>query len=88
MILLQIVAVGREVPPEYQLGKRICVENHFYCGYCYQCTHGEPKAYQYCTIPINLIVGHSYTVKINSLPVECLVSLVCNINIVQSSLIC
>lgn len=36
----EIVAIGTGVPPEYQVGKRICVENHFYCGDCYQCTHG------------------------------------------------
>ena len=37
----QIVSVGPEVPPEYAVGSRVCVENHFYCGHCYQCTHGE-----------------------------------------------
>ena len=36
----QIFALGPSVPPEYSVGKRICVENHFYCGHCYQCTHG------------------------------------------------
>ena len=38
---LQIVAVGPDVPPEFKIGNRICVENHYYCGHCYQCTHGE-----------------------------------------------
>ncbi len=38
---LQIVAVGSEVPQEYAIGNRVCVENHFYCGKCYQCTHGN-----------------------------------------------
>ena len=38
----QIVGVGPDVPPEYAVGRRVCVENHFYCGHCYQCTHGTP----------------------------------------------
>ena len=33
--------LGSDVPQEYQIGKRVCVENHYYCGHCYQCTHGE-----------------------------------------------
>lgn len=37
----EIVAVGHDVSAEYCIGKRVCVENHFYCGYCYQCTHGN-----------------------------------------------
>lgn len=37
---MQIVAVGPDVPAEFVIGKRVCVENHFYCGHCYQCTHG------------------------------------------------
>lgn len=37
----QIVAVGPEAPQEYAVGRRVCVENHFFCGHCYQCTHGE-----------------------------------------------
>jgi len=40
-VQLQIVAVGPEVSSEYAIGKRVCVENHFYCGHCYQCTHGK-----------------------------------------------
>lgn len=40
-VLLQIVAIGASVPAEYEVGKRVCVENHFFCGHCYQCTHGE-----------------------------------------------
>ena len=42
---LQIVAVGPSVPPEFAIGKRVCVENHYYCGKCYQCTHGELIVY-------------------------------------------
>ena len=38
---MQIVSVGPDVSPEYAVGKRVCVENHFYCGHCYQCTHGK-----------------------------------------------
>lgn len=39
--------VGRVVRrgPQAQsvpLGARVCVENHFYCGSCYQCRHGAP----------------------------------------------
>ena len=37
----QIVAVGPNVPPDYAIGKRVCVENHFYCGDCYQCKHSN-----------------------------------------------
>ncbi|XP_065912483.1 L-threonine 3-dehydrogenase-like isoform X2 [Dysidea avara] len=37
----EIVAVGSNVPPEYAIGKRVCVENHFYCGECFQCKHDE-----------------------------------------------
>ena len=38
--LVQIVSAGPGVAAEYTPGKRVCVENHFYCGKCYQCTHG------------------------------------------------
>ena len=41
VICTQIIAVGPNVPPEYSVRRRICVENHFYCGHCYQCTHGS-----------------------------------------------
>ena len=41
-VCLQIVEAGPLAPKEYAVGKRVCVENHFYCGSCYQCTHGEP----------------------------------------------
>ena len=37
---VQIVAMGPNVPAEFAIGKRVCVENHYYCGQCYQCTHG------------------------------------------------
>ena len=40
-----IAAVGSDVPLEYQVGKRIGVENHYYCGNCYQCTHGLTTLY-------------------------------------------
>jgi len=29
-----------------KVGDRICVENHYYCGKCYQCTHGLPHICQ------------------------------------------
>eukprot|EP00731_Ephydatia_muelleri_P015719 Em0009g143a len=35
----EIVEAGPLAPKEYAVGKRVCVENHFYCGGCYQCTH-------------------------------------------------
>ncbi len=34
------MAVGPDVPERFEIGKRVCVENHFFCGTCYQCTHG------------------------------------------------
>jgi len=46
----EIVGVGPDVPPEYAVGRRVCVENHFYCGHCYQCTHGTPSLYKVVTI--------------------------------------
>jgi len=36
-----IAAVGKDVSADYKIGARICVENHYYCGKCYQCTHGK-----------------------------------------------
>ena len=39
--LLQIVGVGPDVPEQFCVGGRVCVENHFFCGHCYQCTHGQ-----------------------------------------------
>ncbi|XP_003382382.1 PREDICTED: uncharacterized protein LOC100635091 [Amphimedon queenslandica] len=42
----EIVQLGSDVPQEYQIGKRICVENHYYCGHCYQCMHGQPHICQ------------------------------------------
>ena len=47
MSSFQIVAVGPNVPSEYAVGKRVCVENHFYCGDCYQCKHGNDTSL-YC----------------------------------------
>lgn len=37
----EIVAVGPNVSSDYAIGKRVCVENHFYCGDCYQCKHDQ-----------------------------------------------
>jgi threonine dehydrogenase-like Zn-dependent dehydrogenase len=42
----EIIAVGPNTPLEYEIGKRVCVENHYYCGKCYQCTHDEPHICQ------------------------------------------
>ena len=41
LCVVQIVSAGPGVTAEYAPGKRVCVENHFYCGKCYQCTHGR-----------------------------------------------
>lgn len=35
--------VGRDDIP---VGTRVCVENHYYCGECYQCTHDLPHICQ------------------------------------------
>eukprot|EP00118_Oscarella_pearsei_P009890 m.58182 g.58182 ORF g.58182 m.58182 type:complete len:225 (+) comp34797_c0_seq3:572-1246(+) len=35
----QIVVAGPGCPPQYKIGKRVCCENHYYCGDCYQCNH-------------------------------------------------
>ena len=35
----QVVALGPDVKEPLNIGQRVCVENHFYCGTCYQCTH-------------------------------------------------
>ncbi|XP_062515892.1 L-threonine 3-dehydrogenase-like [Corticium candelabrum] len=37
----EIVGVGPNCPPEFTVGKRVCCENHYYCGYCYQCSHDQ-----------------------------------------------
>lgn len=38
-MVAEIQEVGEGVPEEYAVGKRVCVENHFFCGKCYQCNH-------------------------------------------------
>jgi threonine dehydrogenase-like Zn-dependent dehydrogenase len=35
-----VVGVGEEVEG-FGVGDRVCVENHFFCGHCYQCTHDQ-----------------------------------------------
>ncbi|XP_065191971.1 L-threonine 3-dehydrogenase-like [Sycon ciliatum] len=37
----EIVSVGSDVGAEFEVGKRVCCENHYYCGHCYQCTHDQ-----------------------------------------------
>ena len=44
----QIIACGPEAPVQYAVGARVCVENHFYCGHCYQCTHGTASLMHDC----------------------------------------
>lgn len=34
-----------QVKEPLQIGQRVCVENHFYCGTCYQCTHSTSMFY-------------------------------------------
>jgi len=37
-----VVAHGPNNPrPELTVGTRVCVENHYYCGTCFQCTHEQ-----------------------------------------------
>ena len=36
-----VVATGKEVDSKFQIGCRVAVENHFYCGECFQCCRGE-----------------------------------------------
>ena len=36
-----VVAKGKDANPKFTLGSRITVENHFYCGYCFQCKRCE-----------------------------------------------
>jgi 2-desacetyl-2-hydroxyethyl bacteriochlorophyllide A dehydrogenase len=37
----EIVGVGDDVGEQFSVGGRVCVENHFFCGHCYQCTHDQ-----------------------------------------------
>ena len=36
-----VVGRGAEVDTSFTFGCRVAVENHYYCGTCYQCTHDE-----------------------------------------------
>lgn len=35
--------VGPDCEEKLFIGQRICCENHFYCGKCYQCLHGRDE---------------------------------------------
>jgi threonine dehydrogenase-like Zn-dependent dehydrogenase len=35
-----VTKVGSKVT-DIKVGQRVCVENHYYCGKCYQCTHEQ-----------------------------------------------
>ncbi len=37
----EIVKVGSNCLPGYHAGVRVCCENHFFCGECYQCLHDQ-----------------------------------------------
>lgn len=52
----EIVDVGDEVGEEFRVGRRLCVENHFFCGHCYQCTHGQHICVLITTTQEKLIV--------------------------------
>ncbi|XP_065067664.1 L-threonine 3-dehydrogenase-like [Rhopilema esculentum] len=41
-----IEAIGENCPPEYREGQRVCCENHFFCGECYQCSHDQQNVCQ------------------------------------------
>ncbi len=41
----EIVGKHADVGEEYRLGDRAACENHYFCGSCYQCTHGETHIY-------------------------------------------
>ncbi|KAM7430023.1 hypothetical protein ABFA07_019211 [Porites harrisoni] len=35
----EVVQVGPDCDKKFSVGQRVCCENHFYCGKCYQCLH-------------------------------------------------
>ncbi|XP_031574222.1 uncharacterized protein LOC116308013 [Actinia tenebrosa] len=37
----EVMKVGSGCGDEYTVGQRVCCENHFYCGKCYQCLHDQ-----------------------------------------------
>ena len=37
----EVVAKGKDADSKFTLGTRVAVENHFYCGDCFQCKRGE-----------------------------------------------
>ncbi|XP_020612280.1 uncharacterized protein LOC110050704 [Orbicella faveolata] len=50
----EVVQVGPGCGDEFSVGQRVCCENHFYCGKCYQCLHGKR-----CTIQLVLTLSQS-----------------------------
>jgi threonine dehydrogenase-like Zn-dependent dehydrogenase len=42
-----VESLGPSVPAgTLKVGQRVCVENHFFCGTCFQCTHNAPHICQ------------------------------------------
>eukprot|EP00112_Aurelia_sp_Birch-Aquarium-sp1_P006742 Seg1738.10 transcript_id=Seg1738.10/GoldUCD/mRNA.D3Y31 product="L-threonine 3-dehydrogenase" protein_id=Seg1738.10/GoldUCD/D3Y31 len=37
----EVVSLGPDCPQEYKIGQRVCCENHYFCGSCFQCLHGQ-----------------------------------------------
>lgn len=46
--------VGPDCGDEFSVGQRVCCENHFYCGKCYQCLHGKRAIRWWCQVLLNL----------------------------------
>lgn len=41
IMFFKVVQVGPDCGKGFSVGERVCCENHFYCGSCYQCLHGK-----------------------------------------------
>ncbi|XP_028414127.1 uncharacterized protein LOC114537195 [Dendronephthya gigantea] len=42
----EIVKVGPSCSDSFRVGLRVCCENHYFCGKCYQCLHGQENICQ------------------------------------------
>ena len=42
----EIVKVGPGCARSFKIGQRVCCENHYFCGKCYQCLHGQENICQ------------------------------------------
>ncbi|CAB4040459.1 L-threonine 3-dehydrogenase, partial [Paramuricea clavata] len=43
----EIIKVGAGCPDSFKIGQRVCCENHYFCGKCYQCLHGQENICQH-----------------------------------------